>query len=138
MPGLGAKIESKDNLTFEGNLLLKFKVVRENTSEIELNALKLEFGTHDLEKFELKSESSSLTGPKTAKLEPKLTEIKMDEARQKVFATHYLHSIKIQLNKFFRLRYSLNWMAHWKRKVHTYLRFLNDLFFKITFVLDPI
>ena len=79
MPGLGAEIEPNKNLTFEGDLLLKFHVGRENTTEIELNALKLEIDISDLRKFELNHDSLGANNNV-----PKVTEIKMDKTEQKV------------------------------------------------------
>nr|CAD2203580.1 unnamed protein product [Meloidogyne enterolobii] len=82
VPGFGAQIPDENNLTFNGDLLMKFRV-EQSTRRIELNALKLSFDRFNLEKYQLKRVDES--NQNLSKSVPKVVEVKVDEAREKVF-----------------------------------------------------
>ena len=82
VPGFGAQIPDENNLTFNGDLLMKFRV-EQSTHRIELNALKLSFDRVNLEKYQLNRVDQS--NQYMSKSVPKVVEVKVDEAREKVF-----------------------------------------------------
>lgn len=79
VPGFGASIAPEHNLTFDGDLTLKFAVNR-SAKRIELNALKLNFDKRKLEQYEVKRIGRDGGGEKG----PKVTDIRVDEALEKV------------------------------------------------------
>uniref|UniRef100_A0A183BZM7 Peptidase_M1 domain-containing protein n=1 Tax=Globodera pallida TaxID=36090 RepID=A0A183BZM7_GLOPA len=81
VPGFGVHISPTLNLTFDGDLLLKFGVNR-TTKRIELNALKLRFPVHNLTQYKLSRVDDDGTVNGQA---PKVVGIRVDEAREKVF-----------------------------------------------------
>uniref|UniRef100_A0A914HL42 Aminopeptidase n=1 Tax=Globodera rostochiensis TaxID=31243 RepID=A0A914HL42_GLORO len=81
VPGFGVHISPNLNLTFDGDLLLKFGVNR-TTKRIELNALKLRFPVHNLTQYELNRVDDD--GAANGQM-PKVVGIRVDEAREKVF-----------------------------------------------------
>uniref|UniRef100_A0A914NGX9 Aminopeptidase n=1 Tax=Meloidogyne incognita TaxID=6306 RepID=A0A914NGX9_MELIC len=82
VPGFGAQIPDENNLTFNGDLLMKFRV-EQSTRRIELNALKLSFDRVNLEKYQLNRVDEN--NQNMSKSAPKVVEVKVDEAREKVF-----------------------------------------------------
>lgn len=86
VPGFGARIDPEHNLTFEGELVLKFGVNR-TCRRIELNALKLRFPQEDVASaYALRREDREGDADAEDEAEtPKVTAVQVDEAREKVF-----------------------------------------------------
>nr|CAD2179834.1 unnamed protein product [Meloidogyne enterolobii] len=82
VPGFDAQISDANNLTFNANLLMKFRV-EQNTHRIELNALKLIFDHQNLEKYKLIRVNEVNNEIKSKPL--KVIGIRIDEVNEKVF-----------------------------------------------------
>ncbi|CAK5093200.1 unnamed protein product [Meloidogyne enterolobii] len=82
VPGFGAQIYDETNLTFNANLLIKFRV-EQSTCRVELNALKLSFDHYNLEMYKLDRVDESYQN--MSKSIPKVVEVRVDEAREKFY-----------------------------------------------------
>uniref|UniRef100_A0A914MA61 Aminopeptidase N-like N-terminal domain-containing protein n=1 Tax=Meloidogyne incognita TaxID=6306 RepID=A0A914MA61_MELIC len=83
VPGFDAQISDANNLTFNANLLMKFRV-EQNTHRIELNALKLNFDQQNLEKYKL-TRVNEVNDEIKSKPSLKVIGIRIDEFNEKVF-----------------------------------------------------
>uniref|UniRef100_A0A1I8C2U7 Peptidase_M1 domain-containing protein n=1 Tax=Meloidogyne hapla TaxID=6305 RepID=A0A1I8C2U7_MELHA len=74
VPGFGAQIYDENNLTFNADLLMKFRV-EQSTRRIELNALKLSFDRQNLGKYQL--DLVDVSDLNNSKSTPKVIEVRV-------------------------------------------------------------
>jgi hypothetical protein len=94
VPGFGAIITDENNLTFNADLLMKFRVEK-RTRHIELNSLKLFFYHQNLEKYQLNRVDEINENITMSKSLIKVVEIRVDETREKVYFFYFGYKTKI-------------------------------------------